>query len=68
MSFFSVSLGSGGQYDINVDGGMISPKGTISIPLGDVEKITKPYNQLKVDFINDFGGPSPVEFAVNLRP
>jgi chaperone protein EcpD len=67
MSFFSLSFGEGGKFDLNVDGGMLPPKGNLSIVVGEVSKITKPYTSLRVDYITDFGGviskETPVQFA-----
>jgi chaperone protein EcpD len=67
MSFFSLSFGEGGKFDLNVDGGMLPPKGNLSIVVGEVSKITKPYSTLRVDYITDFGGviskETPVQFA-----
>jgi P pilus assembly chaperone PapD len=53
---FGISLGAGGNYTMTVDGGMLPPKGSASIPLGEVGKLGKTYSSMKVDFINDFGG------------
>ncbi len=67
MSFFSLSFGEGGKFDLNVDGGMLPPKGNLSIVVGEVSKITKPYTMVRVDYITDFGGviskETPVQFA-----
>jgi chaperone protein EcpD len=65
MSFFSVSLGQGGRYDLSVDGGMVAPMSKVSIVLGEVSKINKPFNQIKVEYITDYGGANPIEIAVN---
>lgn len=56
MSFFSLSFGEGTNFDLNVDGGMVPPKGNLSVVLGAVDKITKPYSKLRVDYISDYGG------------
>ena len=67
MSFFSLSFGEGDKFDLNVDGGMLPPKGNLSIVVGEVSKITKPYTTLRVDYITDFGGviskETPIQFA-----
>ena len=68
MSFFSVSLGQGGRYDLAVDGGMVAPMGKVTIVLGEVSKINKPFNQIKVEYITDYGGANPIEIAVNAAP
>ena len=68
MSFFSVSLGQGGRYDLSVDGGMVAPMSKVSIVLGEVSKINKPFNQIKVEYITDYGGANPIEIAVNAAP
>jgi chaperone protein EcpD len=56
MSFFSLSFGNGNNFDLNVDGGMVPPKGNLSVVVGAVDKITKPYSTLRVDYISDYGG------------
>ena len=67
MSFFSLSFGEGNNFDLNVDGGMVPPKGNLSVVLGAVDKITKPYSKLRVDYISDYGGVVskvlPIQFA-----
>jgi len=68
MSFFSLRLGQGGSYDVTVDGGMIAPMGKTTVVLGEVSKITKPFNQLLVEYITDYGGANPIEVAVNPAP
>jgi len=68
MSFFSLSFGEGGKFDLNVDGGMLPPKGNLSIVVGEVSKINKPFNQIKVEYITDYGGANPIEIAVNAAP
>jgi len=68
MSFFSVSLGQGGRYDLSVDGGMVAPMSKVSIVLGEVSKINKAFNQIKVEYITDYGGANPIEIAVNAAP
>ena len=67
MSFFSVSPGQNGNYEPGVDGGMVAPKGKFSVVLGEVGKI-KPFSQIKVEYINDFGGNSPIEVPISARP
>lgn len=64
MSFFSVSLGQGGSYADIFDGGMLPPFGKGTVVLGEVGKLTPTQNQLKVEFVSDYGGAIPVEFAV----
>ena len=68
MSFFSVGLGQSGSYDLTVDGGMVAPMGKVTIVLGEVSKINKPFNQIKVEYITDYGGANPIEIAVNAAP
>ncbi len=67
MSFFSLSFGNGTNFDLNVDGGMVPPKGNLGVVLGAVDKITKPYSTLRVDYISDYGGVVskvvPVQFG-----
>lgn len=64
MSFFGISLGEGGKYSVNVDGGMLSPKSSGSFVLGEVGKLSKSHTSMKVDFINDFGGANSKEYAI----
>jgi chaperone protein EcpD len=68
MSFFSLSLGQSGSYEPSVDGGMVPPMGKTSVVLGEVAKITKPFNQLKVEYITDYGGSFPIETPVSATP
>lgn len=68
MSFFGLRLGQNGNFEAQVDGGMIAPKGNISIVLGAVTAITKPFNQLLVEYVNDYGGVTAVETAISLQP
>jgi P pilus assembly chaperone PapD len=67
LSFFNLTLDENGKFEFFVDGGMLSPKGTISIPLGEVGKIKQTYKAMKVDYINDYGGVTsrvmPISFA-----
>jgi chaperone protein EcpD len=67
MSFFGLSFGEGGKFDLNVNGGMVPPKGNLSVEVGLVDKITKPYTTLRVDYINDYGGTitkeTPIQFG-----
>jgi len=65
MSFFGLNLGQNGQFNLNVDGGMLPPKGSASIVLGEVAKISKSYTTLKVDYINDYGGANGKEYAIS---
>ena len=66
FSFFNVNLGdNNGKYDLTIDGGMLQPKGSTSITLGDVGKIKPSYKSLRVEYINDFGGSYPKVHAVN---
>jgi len=44
---------------------MLPPKGTTSITLGDVGKIKKSYKDLRVEYINDFGGALAKVHAIN---
>jgi chaperone protein EcpD len=68
MSFFGVRLGQNGVFGEPIDGGMVSPKGKIEIVLGPVSAITKPYNQLQVEYVNDYGGATPIELPITLQP
>lgn len=68
MSLFGLRLGHNGTYEAPVDGGMVSPKGKISIVMGAVGNITKPYNQLQVEYVNDYGGATPVVIPISLQP
>ena len=71
MSFFAVMLGQSGKFGGPIDGGMISPMGKTSIVLGEVDKIPDPiktFNQIKVDFVNDYGGATPIEFPLSGKP
>jgi chaperone protein EcpD len=63
MSFFNVSLGG-----TIFDGGMLPPMGKGTVLLGEVGKFTPDHKQIKVEFVSDFGGPIPVEFALNPGP
>ncbi len=65
LSFFSLTFGGDGKFDVISDGGMIPPKSTASFVVGAVDKITKPLTALKVDFINDFGGAINKEFPLS---
>jgi hypothetical protein len=45
--------------------------GKSSIVLGEVDKIpdpTKAFNQIKVDFVNDYGGATSLEFPLSGKP
>jgi chaperone protein EcpD len=71
MSFFAVLLGQSGKFGGPIDGGMIPPMGKTSIVLGEVDKIadpTKAFNQIKVDFVNDYGGATSLEFPLSGKP
>ena len=68
MSFFSLSLGQGGNYEAPVDGGMVPPKGKTTVALGEGAKITKPFNQIKVEYVNDYGGNITIEAPVSFSP
>jgi chaperone protein EcpD len=71
MSFFAVLLGQSGKFGGPIDGGMIPPMGKSSIVLGEVDKIpdpTKAFNQIKVDFVNDYGGATSLEFPLSGKP
>jgi P pilus assembly chaperone PapD len=67
MSFFSMAFGRDGKFDLNAEGGMVPPKGNLSVVVGEVSKITKPYNTIRVDYISDYGGvvskEAPVQFG-----
>jgi len=65
FSFFNVNLGDNGNYDLRIDGGMLPPKGNTSITLGEVGKVKQSYKSMKVEYINDFGGPISKVHAVN---
>ena len=68
MSFFSVSLGQSGTYQTPVDGGMVAPMSKTSVVLGEVDKMNLPFNQLKVEYITDYGGSYPLEIPVSATP
>ena len=71
MSFFAVMLGQAGKFGGPIDGGMISPMGKTSVVLGEVDKMPDPakaFNQIKVDFVNDFGGATTIEFPLSGKP
>ena len=71
MSFFAVMLGQAGKFGGPIDGGMISPMGKTSVVLGEVDKMPDPakaFNQIKVDFVNDFGGATTIEFPLTVKP
>lgn len=59
LSFFNLTLDDNGKFEYFVDGGMVSPRETISIPLGEVGKMKQTYKAIKVDYINDYGGVTP---------
>lgn len=67
MSFFGIAFGRDGKFDLNAEGGMVPPKGNLSVVVGEVSKITKPYNTIRVDYISDYGGvvskEAPVQFG-----
>lgn len=67
FSFFNLSLDDNGKFEYLVDGGMVSPKETISISLGEVGKMKQTYKAMKVDYINDYGGVTskvlPISFT-----
>ncbi len=68
MSFFGLRLGLNGSYENSVDGGMVSPKGKITINLGPVSTLNKPYNLLQVEYVNDYGGGTPIEIPITVKP
>jgi chaperone protein EcpD len=69
LSFFSVTPGTKDALDKPVDGGMLPPMGKTSVPLGEADQWAgKIPNQLKVEFINDFGGASPMTFEMATAP
>jgi len=71
MSFFAVMLGQSGKFGGPIDGGMMSPMGKTSIVLGPVDKVPDPmktFNQIKVDFVNDYGGATSLEFPLSGKP
>ena len=68
MSFFNVSLGQGGTFSSTFDGGMLPPLGKGTVVLGEVDKFVPAFNKIKVEFVSDYGGPIPVEFALNPGP
>lgn len=68
LSFFSISLGRGGDFSTPYDGGMLPPLGKSTVVLGEVGKFTPTQNQIKVEFVSDYGGPIPLEFALTPAP
>ena len=67
MSFFGLSFGGSGKFDLVVDGGMIPPKTTASFVIGTLDKVKPTFTNIKVDFISDYGGVNSKEFPIALR-
>ena len=67
MSFFGLSFGGGGKFDLTIDGGMVPPKSTASFVIGSVDKVKPTFTNIKVDFINDYGGVNTKEFPIAVR-
>lgn len=67
LSFFNLTLDDNGKFEFFVDGDMLPPMGSVSIPLGEVGKMKQTYKAMKVDYINDYGSVSskvmPISFA-----
>jgi chaperone protein EcpD len=59
LSFFNLNLDDNEKFEFVVDGGMLPPKGNVTIPLGEVGKMKKTYKAMKVNYINDYGGVTP---------
>jgi len=38
------------------------------VVLGEVDKMNLPFNQLKVEYITDYGGSYPLEIPVSATP
>lgn len=68
FSFFGLVLGQDGKFDLSSDGGMLAPKSSASFVLGAADKVTKPYNGLRAEYISDYGGAVPKDYPINLRP
>ncbi|NBX55416.1 MAG: molecular chaperone [Betaproteobacteria bacterium] len=68
MSFFGLSFGQSGNYDVLGEGGMVPPLGKATFTVSDAAKVTKPYNQFKIDYVNDFGGKQSIELPVAVAP
>lgn len=68
FSFFSLILGQDGKFDFNGDGGMLPPKSSASFVLGAADKVSKPYNALRAEYISDYGGAVPKDYPINLLP
>jgi len=47
---------------------MVPPMGKTTVVLGEVGKVTQPFNQLKVEYVNDYGGNSTIETPVSASP
>ena len=67
MSFFGLSFGGNGKFDLAIEGGMIPPKATASFVIGTLDKVKPTFANIKVDFINDYGGVNSKEFPIALR-
>jgi P pilus assembly chaperone PapD len=65
FSFFNLHIGNNEKFEFLVDGGMLPPKGTASITLGEVGKVNTSFKSMKVDYINDFGGVVSKVIAIN---
>jgi len=68
MSFFGLSLGQDGNFDVLGEGGMVSPRDKATFTVAEVAKVTKPFNQLRVDYVTDYGGKQTIELPVALAP
>jgi len=68
VSFFGLVLGKDGKFDLPSDGGMLPPKSSGSFVLGAADKVTKPYNALRADYVSDYGGAVPKDYPINLTP
>jgi P pilus assembly chaperone PapD len=64
MSFFSMELGHEGRFTDQLDGGMALPLGRTEFNLPEDRPPSGPFSRIRVNFINDFGGPVTKEFPL----
>ena len=46
----------------------MSPRDKATFTVAEVAKVTKPFNQLRVDYVTDYGGKQTIELPVALAP
>ena len=67
MSFFSVSIGHPGKYDIVADGGMVNPRDKTSVLLPGTDKLDKlTFKSLRIEYVNDYGGAITKEVPITV--